>query len=147
MRILYLEGCEAHVQNPLDLEVLNIYNGEWYTLCAEGYTDQVGQVVCEELDHGQLNQSLIHDQITTDYPISPVSYSCIGNENSICSCETTPISCTNDQIVSIECTPPGKLYSSVYSIHSLLCRNFSILVSYTAKITFKVILIFTYIFI
>ena len=105
---MYLDGCEAHVQNPLDLEILNIYDGSWYTLCAEGFAEEVGKVVCRELDHGDFLQHTTHDILSTDYPISPVSYTCNGEENSICDCEPIQTSCNSDQIVSIQCTPPGK---------------------------------------
>lgn len=105
---MYLDGCEAHVQNPLDLETLNIYNDEWVTLCADGYTEEVGEVVCRELDHGEVANVVFQNFQETDYPISSYSYSCIGSENSICDCVSNLDECSSNRIVLIQCTPPGK---------------------------------------
>ena len=106
---MFLGGCETYANDPLLLCPVNLYNDQWYTVCADGFGQQEADVVCRELDHGDVTQFTFVARNSTDYPISPQSYNCEGNESSLCACHSVQTTCPSGLIVHIQCKQPGNI--------------------------------------
>lgn len=82
-------------------------NLEWFSVCAEGFTQQSAQVVCQELGCGVLSAMtrVFTEQIET--PMWDSNFDCQGNEPSLEDCRKSPRerkSCFPGEAVWLRCS-------------------------------------------
>ena len=108
---IFLEGCQTYLYNTSDSyqEVRYFTNGQWYYLCSESLTESDADLICQQYgNHGLRSiKSFTLEEATKNLPIYPYSYNCVGNEDSLCECNTTSQTCNSNTILVLECVIPG----------------------------------------
>ena len=99
------------------------YNGEWGTVCDDGWTVRDAHVVCRELGYGQHVRTLINTVYDGDanHRILLDEVTCTGTESTLSLCYyPLPIgthNCDHDEDVALECS------SGLYIIYILYYSN------------------------
>ena len=111
--LLSIDGCETFIPYADEYPVVvQFYNLEsWYTLSADGFTQEIANMICRENNHAQGAMNFItRNRSSEDYPIFPYKHLCGGVYETLCECPfgENP---TGDQIVMIQCHPQGNLYT------------------------------------
>ena len=113
------------------------YNGEWGTVCDDGWDRNDATVVCRQLGF----YSSVRAYGSARYgkgtgPIWLSSLSCIGNESSLFDCDQSSVStknCTHSDDAAVYCEPSYYNYyyynRRVYSRRKWLCK----LILFTSK--------------
>lgn len=99
-------------------------NLEWLSVCAEGFTEQSVQVVCQELGCGVLSvmTRVFTEQIET--PMWKSQFHCQGNESSLKDCRKSPrerTSCFPGEAVWLQCS--GTPLAQAMSPHLCLLKS------------------------
>ena len=89
------------------------YNGEWGTVCDDGWTLSAAQVVCRELGFGPAVFARIGSYYGQGYgPIWLDDVICVGNESSIKKCQHSGWGvhdCDHSEDAGVKCSPEGIL--------------------------------------
>ena len=109
---MYLGYCESIASNATEPTAVRYFDGHAnYYLCGATFTMAVAGVVCRENYHGDAiaisNESIAIDE--PNFAISRNTYTCEGDENSLCNCTYTSNECPNDLIALVQCAEPGNI--------------------------------------
>ena len=93
------------------------HNGEWGTVCNDGWTLNAAQVVCREIGFDSAIKTLHYGQGSGQIWLDNVV--CIGNESSIEKCSHGGWGihdCTHSEDVGVQCSPEGIITFTSYII-------------------------------
>ena len=98
------------------------YNGEWGTVCDDGWDDTDAGVVCRQLGFGSFGRSIKPFQGSG--PIFLDRVTCSGNESTLASCGHLGVrikrSCSHSEDVGVACSgavPGNNIHTSMVSLH------------------------------
>lgn len=88
------------------------FNQSLFYVCADGFTDNVGQVVCRENTGTDFvtRDSLLRSTLNATHEIYSEVFHCVGSEDSLCQCNTTAQDCSSDLVAQVQCSVVGKIY-------------------------------------
>ena len=103
------------------------FNGEWSTICNDGWDDTDASVVCRQLGFGLSGVTLQPEPGRGLILLDDVN--CFGNESSLLNCEHSGIgisNCDHSKDAGVNCTEslPGNSYYLIYSIVQNRCSKF-----------------------
>ena len=108
-----IERCESIIPNlESEPNPVEYYSNNSYYVCADGFTDEDGAVVCREntgtyfIQRGSLERSTLNG--TNE--IYPYDFQCIGYEDSLCECNTTTQNCASNQVAQVHCNVLGMVF-------------------------------------
>ena len=101
------------------------YNGEWGTVCDDGWDDIDATVVCRQLGLGPIGTSYNSDRFgQAPGPIWLDNVQCTGNESTLASCSHLGVnntrSCTHYEDAGVRCYGGQGTNSSIYFLSNLL---------------------------
>ena len=100
-----------------------LYNGQWGTICDDGWHMNNARVVCRQLGYHDVIRTLRGNQVPSGYgPIWLSHLDCTGNEKNITGCSHWGWGnhdCKHHENVGVECKTTGK--ATVVNIIRLLC--------------------------
>ena len=114
----FIDGCESFLPYGDERLVKARYYSEqsWYYICEDGFTEETANVICRENGYTKGVENITSFERTAeDYFIYPRQHNCIGDENSLCDCPETNLTCGN-YAVMVECTRQGN-----YDIPKIRC--------------------------
>ena len=109
---MYILGfCESIVSNTTELTPVRYFDGHSnYYLCGDTFTMEIADVVCYENNQGRaLANSTQLPGATDNFAISKNTYTCEGDEKSLCNCTYTSNECTSGLIALVQCAEPGNI--------------------------------------
>ena len=103
-----------------------LHNGEWGTVCSDGFDMDDAKVVCRQAGYGPPSQFRIDPSNRRHGRIWVDNLHCYGSENTIFDCRSNTwgnTDCTHEQDIFVRCA--GKLQFSIKFMQSKLSCSFN----------------------
>ena len=109
---LCVDGCESFAPYADERSVtIEYYDGSgWFYICADGFTDDVADVICVENSHKLhvSHEGVAISDLAVNNTIYPYTFLCTGLEDSLCDCTKIASTCTSNTVLAVQCESPGK---------------------------------------
>ena len=109
-----IERCESLIPSlESEPNPVEFFSNDLYYVCADGFTDYDGQVVCRENTGTYFitRDSLERSTLNGSNELYPFAFQCVGNEDSLCECNTSVQNCPSNQVAQVHCNVLGKIFS------------------------------------